>query len=189
MSAAELLPHIARTFPASSTTSAEESPRRAFFTTGMPLAPIDSDVTPRPIHKVTDGLMMRVDFGNSYVELDRGVSYSDRRAKTFAGRSHMGEMTQRGYWGDEIKRSGQSSAAAIMVYENDVAERLDALAVHRGPCYVRLSTGVAYEADVQVSGPNISVGSAGMQYSLAITKIALTQEYMAVPVDSAEDGE
>lgn len=138
---------------------------------------------------VTDGLMMRVDFGNSYVELERGVSYSDRRAKTFAGRSHMGEMTQRGYWGDEIKRSGQSSAAVIMVYENGVAERLDALAVHRGPCYVRLSTGVAYEADVQVSGPNISVGSAGMQYSLAITKIALTQEYMAVPVDSAEDGE
>ena len=138
---------------------------------------------------VTDGLMMRIDFGDRYVELDRGVSYSDRRAKTFAGRSHMGEMTQRGYWGDEIKRSGQSSAAAIMVYESDIAERLDALAVHRGPCYVRLSTGVAYEADVQVSGPNISVGSAGMQYSLSITKIALTQEYMAVPVNSARDGE
>lgn len=139
--------------------------------------------------RVTDGLMMRIDFGGSYVELDRGVSYSDRRAKTFAGRSHMGEMTQRGYWGDEIKRSGQSSAAAIMVYEGDVAERLDALAIYRGPCYVRLSTGVAYEADVQVSGPNITVGSAGMQYSLAITKVALTQEYMAVPVDSATDGE
>jgi hypothetical protein len=131
---------------------------------------------------VTDGLMMRVDFGGEYVELDRGVSYSDRKAKTFAGRSHMGEMTQRGYWGDEIKRSGQSSAAAIMVYEQDVAEALDALAVYRGPCYVRISTGVAYEADVQVSGPNITVGSAGMQYTLAITKVALTQEYTAAPI-------
>lgn len=133
---------------------------------------------------VTDGLMMRIDFGGRYVELDRGVSYSDRRQKTFAGRSHMGDMTQRGYWGDEIKRSGQSTAAVVMVYERELAEAMDALAVYRGPCYVRFSTGVAYEADVQVSGPNVSVGSAGMQYSLAITKVALTQEYAAVPVET-----
>lgn len=133
---------------------------------------------------VTDGLLMRIDFGGRYVELERGVTYSDRRAKTFVGRSHKGEMTQRGYWGDEIKRSGQSSAAAVMVYEQEVADALDALAVHRGPCYVRLSTGVAYEADVQVSGPNIRAKSAGMQYSLSISKIALTQDYMAVPLES-----
>jgi hypothetical protein len=137
--------------------------------------------------KVTDGLMLRIDFGDTYVELDRGVSYSDRRTKTFAGRSHMGEMTQRGYWGDEIKRGGQSSAAVIMVYEQSLAERMDALAVWRGPCYVRLSTGVAYEANVQVSGPNISVGSAGMQYSLSMEKVALTQEYAAESVASQSD--
>lgn len=137
--------------------------------------------------KATDGIMVRIDFGGRYVELDRGVSYSDRRAKTFAGRSHMGEMTQRGYWGDEIKRSGQSAAAVVMVYERELADALDALAVHRGPCYVRLSTGVAYEADVQVSGPNVSVNSAGMQYSLAMTKVALTQEYVAVPIETHEE--
>ena len=137
---------------------------------------------------VTDGMMMRVDFGSRYVELDRGLSYSDKRAKTFEGRSHMGEMTQRGYWGDEVTRSGQSSAAAVMVYEQGVADALDALAVHRGPCFVRTSTGVAYEADVQVSGPNVSFGSAGMRYSLAMTKVALTSDYAAAPIE-AEDSE
>lgn len=138
---------------------------------------------------VTDGLMMRIDFGSQYIELDRGVSYSDRRKKSFVGRSHMGDMTQRGYWGDEIQRDGQSSAAAIMVYEQEQIALMDALAVHRGPCFVRMSTGVAFVADVQVDSANASVGSAGMQYSLAITKVALTDDYTAVPVETIEGGD
>lgn len=138
---------------------------------------------------VTDGLMMRIDFGGRYVELDRGVSYSDRRTKEFVGRSHLGEATQRGYWGDGLSRGGQSAATAVMVYERDLIDAMDALAVHRGPCYVRLSNGMAYEADVQVSGTNLSVGSAGVQYSLAIAKVALTQDYAAAPVETSEGGE
>lgn len=141
------------------------------------------ELAPRP---VTDGLMMRIDYGQSYVELERGVSYSDRRSKAFVGRVHKDEMTQRGYWDDQITRGGQSSAAAIMVYEQDVMEALDELAVYRGACFVRLSTGVAYEANVDVSGPNMRVGSAGASYSLSFSKIALTPEHMAVPVEASE---
>lgn len=140
---------------------------------------------PRP---VTDGLMMRIDFGSSYIELGR-VTYGDKRNKSFSAREHLGSKLSEGYWGEQVSREASAAAASVMVYEQADIELMDALSVYNGPCFVRMSSGIAYEANVSVSGVNMTSRSAGVSYTLAITQVDLTDDYMAASVAVEESDE
>lgn len=127
----------------------------------------------------TDGRMLRIDWNGTYVELDHCITNSDAYQKDFEATKHL-DGSVSGHWNEGSIRTASLSAAAIDVYEVGTLDKLRNLAEYDGPCFVRTSDGIAYEADVQVGGLSESFGTAKVDISLSASEVDLTDEYMAV---------
>lgn len=126
---------------------------------------------------VTDGMWMRVDFGGQYVELEH-VELSDRFTKSFERRTHFGERTGQGYFGDSVEHGAGATAAVLRVYDQATIDALSDLNAYVGPCLVRTSDGRCYEANVTASTIGQSSSSGGYVVTLDMEEVALT-DYMA----------
>lgn len=129
--------------------------------------------------EATDSLQMRIDYGEDYVECHRGVAPSDQWSKDFNAFSGI-DGTITGAWNEGVKRTSSASPAFVRVYEEAQQQAMEELAQYVGPCFVRVSDGSAYEADVQVTGRSRSLGSAGVVYSLSITQLDPSGQYVGV---------
>lgn len=130
---------------------------------------------------------IRIDFGDDYVETDRGVSVSESWRKDAEVRAHL-DGSRPAYWNESVARTGSVSGASIRVYEPEIDEAFRRLAAYPNVAYVRTSEGVAFPANVNVSIGTPS-GTAGETISLSFEAID-SDAYMAVvPVVEEDDGE
>jgi hypothetical protein len=117
---------------------------------------------------------LRIDFGEEYVELDRGVTITDGYEKDAKVRKHL-DGTTSAYWNAGVGRTSSMSSAVIRVYEDSSEAALRRLANYVGPVMVRTSLGHAYPANVEVSSLGTSKTSAGETVSLKITAVSSDQ--------------
>lgn len=129
---------------------------------------------------------LRIDFGPQHLDLTHNVTVSDAYAKTFEARTHV-DGTTNGYWDEGVSRTGQLATALIREFEDDQLDLVRALARHVGPCFVRTTDGIAYQADVQINGINAGRGPSAMPVTIVATEVELTAEYMAVQEE--QDGD
>lgn len=135
------------------------------------------------------GKDLRIDWGDSYVELPWNVSLNDSWEKDFEARTHLGSDTPSGYWNEGVTRKASLSTDLIRVTDGDRATALRALAQHSGPAFVRTPLGSAYEANVSVGGLGYEYNANAMPVSLDATEVNLTAEYMAIVTIPTGDGE
>lgn len=126
----------------------------------------------------TDGRMLRLDWDGKYVELTHCVTNSDSYQKDFEATKHL-DGSVAGHWNTGTMRTASFSATVIDVYEADTLDLLRDLAAYDGPCFVRTSDGIAYEADVEVGDISESYGKASVTVSFTASEVDLTSEYMA----------
>lgn len=134
------------------------------------------------------GRDLRIDFGESYVELPWNLSLADGYEKDFEARRKLDGSID-GYWNDGIIRTGGFETDLIRIEEQEKAATVRALARYAGPVFVRTPDGCAYQANVTVS----SIGGARMDAALAVqldaTEVDLTDEYRADLPDREEEEE
>lgn len=137
------------------------------------------------------GSDLRVDFGAQYIELPWNVEFSDGYSKDFEARSHLGESTPQGYWGDNVSRRASFSTDLIRIDEGGKLETLRDLAKYPGAVFVRTPDGCAFAADVEVSGLERVYNSASTMVALDGVEVAMGDGFMAsVPAPpEPEDGE
>lgn len=127
---------------------------------------------------------IRVDFGNDYVETDRGVSVSESWAKDSEVRAHL-DGSRPAYWNESVARKGSVSGASIRVYEPEIDAAFRRLAAYPNVVFVRTSEGIAFPANVDVSIGTPS-DTAGETISLSFESVD-SDAYMAhVPVEVEE---
>lgn len=127
---------------------------------------------------VTEDRTLRIDWNGKYVELNHCISNSDSYQKDFEATKHL-DGSVSGHWNEGAMRTANLSAAVIDVYETETLDNLRDLAEYDGPCFIRTSDGIAYEADVQVGDISESFGTAKIDVSFTASEVNLTSEYMA----------
>lgn len=131
-----------------------------------------------------DGRELRIDFGDSYVELPYDLKVSDGYSKDFEARQHLDGSVD-GYWNRGVSRVAGLTTNAIRVVDEQNVRAVRRLARHTGPCFVRLPDGSAYQADVQVGGIERQANNSAVAITLNATEVGLTSEFMAtLPPDT-----
>lgn len=120
---------------------------------------------------------IRLDWGDEHVELPYNVESSDSFEKFFDAKTYVNGVTE-GYWDEGASRSASLSTDMIRLESAADRELVRRMARYAGPVFVRTGGGLAFEADVQVSGIDESSTSGAVSVSLACTEIALTPEHM-----------
>ena len=132
------------------------------------------------------GGILRIDFGDSYIEFPHNITIQDDYEKRFEEREHLDGSTD-GYWNKGVRRIGALSISLTMTLDGTTMDRLRALARYEGACWVRTPDGCAYAANVDVTGLDRSIGDGLFAVSLKATEID-TDEFMAtVPADVEDD--
>lgn len=130
--------------------------------------------------------MLRIDFGERYVELPYNLAVTDTHVKDFESRAKLDGSVD-GYWGPSVARTGGFSSSVYRVTDQETADALAALAEYSGACFVRMPTGAAYDADIEVSNVSDGVGGRFTSVTINATAIDLTAEHMAtVPLFEEE---
>lgn len=145
----------------------------------------DGDVDYRDVAYELAGGALRIDFGETSVELPYNIEMTDAFSKGFEARTHLDGSTA-GYWEQSVGRRATLSTD-IVALDHGQKALLSELGRHAGPCFVRTPNGSAYEADVQVGGITDSYGSAVAGVSIDATEVRLTEEWMAVPENYGEE--
>ena len=147
---------------------------------------VDGDVDWLDYEYSMAGRDLRIDFGDSYIELPWNLSIADGYEKDFEARRKLDGSID-GYWNDGVMRTGGFSTDLIRITEQSKAVTVRALARYVGPVFVRTPDGCAYQANVTVS----SFGGARMDAALAVqldaTEVDLTDEYRALLPDRDEE--
>ena len=120
--------------------------------------------------------MLRIDWDGKYVELTHCITNSDSYQKDFEATKHL-DGSVAGHWNAGAMRTASFSATVIDVYEVETLDLLRDLAAYDGPCFVRTSDGIAYEADVEVGDISESYGKASINVSFSASEVELTSEY------------
>ena len=149
---------------------------------------VDGDVDWLDYEYRLHGRDLRIDFGDSYVELPWNLSVTDGYEKDFEARRKL-DGTVDGYWNDGVARTGGFSTDLIRIMEWDKARMVRELASYAEPAFVRTPDGCAYQANVTVT----SIGGARRDAALAVqldaTEVTLTDEYRALLPDREEEEE
>ena len=95
---------------------------------------------------------LRLDFGDSYIELPYNVSVGDSYTKDFEARAHLGSATPEGYWNENINHRTSLSTDMIRMSDRGQLDTLRQAARFDGPIFVRTATGNAFQADVEING-------------------------------------
>jgi hypothetical protein len=126
--------------------------------------------------------VLRIDFGDTYVELPYNIAQQDSWEKDFEARRKM-DGTVDGYWSHGSTRKGGFSADLVRVKDVAMARRVRELARHTGQCWVRTPEGSAYAADVQVTDLSASFQTAALAVSLDAHEVAPGSEWSWQPIE------
>lgn len=127
---------------------------------------------------VTGKEEIRIDFGRSYFEGERGITLQSEWSKDFGTDSDLAGNVE-GHWGYSVTRTAMGSGQLVKVYEQEQITALRELARYVGPVFVRTSLGEAYAANVDVSPLGTTLNNAGQAYSLQMTQISMPEEFGA----------
>ena len=121
---------------------------------------------------------MRFDWADGSSESIHNLNFSDNYAKDFERRAHL-DGKGGGYWNGTVERSGSYATTAIKGIEST---NLEALGRHAGAVFCRTPEGYAFQCNVNVSRSNQQT-SMLEEYSLAITEVDLTADFMPTDDD------
>ena len=142
----------------------------------------DGSLNWRDYPNTLPGGIIRVDFGDDYIELPHNMTVQDDYEKRFEEREHLDGSTE-GYWNKGVRRIGALSISLTMTLDGTTMDKLRSLARYEGACWVRTPDGCAYAANVDVKGLDRSIGKDLFAVDLKATEID-TDEFMAtVPAD------
>ena len=130
---------------------------------------------------------LRIDWGESYVELPYNIVRQDSWAKDFERRQHL-DGSRPGFWNEGADRDASLSTDLVRLGSEDQQAAVRELASYAGPCFVRLPNGCAYQANVDVSGLSESYGTGLVEVQLSASQVDLTDEFR-VGVTEAEYAE
>ena len=119
-----------------------------------------------------------VDFDGGRVGLPWGVAKSDAWQKAFT-QSPRWDGSMPGHWDGGTTRTASITTSVIRPLDEGDAAAIERLARFEGPCFVRLSDGSAFEANVDVSQYGGSMHSMLAPCSLTATEIDLTEDFWA----------
>lgn len=125
-----------------------------------------------------------VDFDGGRVGMPWGVAKSDAWQKAFT-QSPRWDGSMPGHWDGGTTRTASITTSVIRPLDEGDAAAIERLARFEGPCFVRLSDGSAFEANVDVSQYGGSMHSMLAPCSLTATEIDLTEDFWA----EIEEGE
>ena len=131
--------------------------------------------------------MLRIDFGESYVELPFNLAVSDGWSKDFEARRKLDGSVD-GYWNEGSLRTAGLTTKVVKVRDAAQVALLRSLARHAGSCMVRTPDGCCYEADVEVGEVSVSHDSALVGVTLRATEVAPTGAYEASVGDWGDEG-
>lgn len=119
-----------------------------------------------------------VDFDGGRVGMPWGVAKSDAWQKAFT-QSPRWDGSMPGHWDGGTTRTASITTSVIRPLDEGDAAAIERLARFEGPCFVRLSDGSAFEANVDVSQYGGSMHSMLAPCSLTATEIDLTEDFWA----------
>jgi len=119
---------------------------------------------------------MRIDWGESNVELPYSIVRQDSWSKEFERRQHL-DGSRPGFWNEGSSRDASLSTDLIRIGSEEEQAAIRDLASYAGPCFVRLPDGCAYQANVDVSGLSESCMSGLVDVQLTANKVDLTDEF------------
>lgn len=132
------------------------------------------------------GRDLRIDFGDSYVELPWNLSVSDGYEKDFEARRKLDGSVD-GYWNAGVVRTGGFSTDLIRVEEWEKARTVRELARYAGPVFVRTPDGCAYQANVTVTSLGGARRDAALAVQLDATEVDLADDFRALLPDRDEE--
>lgn len=127
---------------------------------------------------------LRLDWGDSHVELPYNVATSEAFKKAFEARTHM-DGKREGNWDAGTERTASVTTDLIKLGSDEQRRLVRDMARHEGPVFVRTGSGLAFEADVELESVVETYESGAIAVSLEITEIALTAEHACAATDIA----
>lgn len=130
---------------------------------------------------------LRFDWQDGFLELPYSIQYSDTFSKDFEARQHLnGEIE--GYWNNAVNRSGSYGALLIKERDAGAISHMQRLADYPGAVFCRTPRGDAFQCNVDLSETD-SEATMLDSASFAITRVALTSEFMVSKDDILDEVE
>ena len=113
-----------------------------------------------------------IDFGGDRVELPYNITLSSTWAKDHKRTTYLGGSVV-GDYNKAVTRDVSAGTVLVRNADEDLVQKMHALAMYTGHCHVRTPDGSSFEADVQVQESR-AYNSAAVDYSLTIQKTDTT---------------
>lgn len=147
---------------------------------------VDGDEEYADIPYELDGRVLRFDWSYGSLELPYNIDISDSYKKSTSERTHK-DGVNNVYWNKGAKRTAKYSSQLIRLDSQEDIEAARQLARYPGAVFVRTPDGSAFPADVQIN--EMSTSGVIQVFSLSITEIALTDEFMLMDYEEPEEEE
>lgn len=123
------------------------------------------------------GASIRLDWGDGMsLELPYNIRLSESASKAFEATTML-DGSRVGSWGEGVERGGSFSTDLIKFRSAEQRRLVYEVAAFPGPVFVRTSSGLAFEADVEIESIEESFESGAVGVSLSFTQIDLTDAH------------
>lgn len=136
----------------------------------------DGSVTWNDVSYVLKGEGIRLDWGQTYLELPYNVTISEQFDKNFEARTHL-DGTTNGYWNRGAVRQSTMTSDLIKLESDEEKALLREMARSPQAVFVRTPSGLAFDANVELDEIEESYDSGVTGVSLKVTEVALTEEH------------
>lgn len=113
-----------------------------------------------------------IDFGGDFVELPYNITLSSTWAKDHKRTTYLGGSVV-GDYNKAVTRDVSAGTVLVRNADEELVQKMHALAVYTGHCHVRTPDGSSFEADVQVQESR-AYNTAAVDYALTIQKTDTT---------------
>lgn len=129
---------------------------------------------------------VRLDWDDKSLSLPFNNKFSESIEKLFEARTHLDGTTD-GYWDEGFVRTASVTTDLIKVESFEERRLVREVATYAGGVLLRTSSGLCFEADVQISEIEESDDSSAVAVSLSITEIKLSDAFKCRAGDVVKD--
>lgn len=144
----------------------------------------DGDRDYREYDYTLDADVLRFDWQDGFLELDRSVEFSDTSTRRFQSRVHS-DGSVGAYYNLGVDKSGSYTAKSIDIVDQDDVAAVADMGNHAGCCYCRTGDGKAFQCNVDITDNSARISPVA-NYSFSVTRVDLTRDYAVQKSDIAE---
>lgn len=131
---------------------------------------------------------LRLDWEDSFVELNYDIAISEGISKSFEAREHL-DGTINGYWDKAVSHQASFSTNIIRFDSLETQQLLREVARFAGAVFVRTGSGLAFDANVNIDGIEESCTQGAIGVSLSVEEIKLTPDHACALSDIVKPDE